>query len=376
VAASAGPLIGSPVGAWGADELRALLGPRLTAQIESYYFDASDGLARLRARVFGAPRSSPWAVSKATPLPAGPAETPVTRQFGERPALMPLPAVPPLFSPPLAGEGQWLADSLPGPTRRGWPAPMAKTFIRPDSQRPYAVVMLVAIDLRQVQLHIVDGTHDPAAGGPGVVPAADQQGDELLAAFNGGFKAADGHYGLMTAGHTYLPPQPGAATLALYADGTVRLGRWGSADVPAANLVAYRENGAPLIENGQVNPSAHTDGYAWGAPILANIYTWRSAVALTGSGVLLYAAGDAVSADTLARALARAGARQAMQLDINPVWVRFETYGRSGASLVAHKLRSDMYGGSNQFLVPYERDFLYVTRYAPPEWSTRLPSSS
>jgi hypothetical protein len=177
----------------------------------------------------------------------------------------------------------------------------------------------------------------------------------------------------MTDGRTYLPPQPGAATLALYEDGTVRLGAWSSAGVPRAGLVAYRQNGDLLIENGQINPTAFTNGYAWGAPFLAHIYTWRSALALTPSGVLLYAAGDAVSAGTLALALLRAGAAQAMQLDINPQWVRFETYARAGVTLVATKLRLDMQGGDQQFLVPYERDFFYVLRRRPAAWPTELP---
>jgi hypothetical protein len=377
---SAGPLINSPVGAWGADVLRAALGPRLTAQIEAYYFNATDTLDRARVHLFGAPKAAPWAAPHGTPLPTtrGTAANPdaFARMHGPPPATA-LPQVQPMLSPALAGEGEWSAEGLPAPSYAIWPAPLAKTFLRPDPVRPYAVVMLVAIDLRQVRLHVVDGTSQPAPGGAGVVPAGDQAANLLLAAFNGGYKAADGHYGLMTDGRTYLPPQPDAATLALYNDGSVRMGAWGSAAIPTAGLIAYRQNGAPLIVGGAINPSAQTDGYAWGAPILANIYTWRSALAMTAWGVLIYAAGNAVSANTLAQALVRAGAVEAMQLDINPTWVRFDTYARSGAggSLVAEKLRADMYGGPGQFLLPYQRDFFYVTRVEPKGWPKQVPAS-
>jgi hypothetical protein len=366
VVVGSGPLINSPIGAKGADLLRAVLGPRLTAQVESYYFGATDTLARLRARVFHTHGAAPWAVAHTATLPAGSAPEPGASGRPNPAHLMPLPPVKTIIAPALTDEGVWISSGLPAPGNRGWPVPMAKTYLRPDPDRPYAVVMLVAIDLRQAALHLVDGTAEPASGGPGVIPANDQSSGALLAAFNGGFKAADGHYGLMINGHTYLPPQPRAATLALYDVGMVRIGEWGTDAIPTEGLVAFRQNGAPLIVNGVVNPTAASDGWSWGATILANIYTWRSALALTRDGVLLYAAGNAVSASTLARALVAAGAEQAMELDINPVWVRCMTYQNEHAALTARKLRDDMYGNANQFLVPYERDFIYVTRLAPP----------
>jgi hypothetical protein len=49
----------------------------------------------------------------------------------------------------------------------------------------------------------------------------------LLAAFNGGFKAIHGHYGMMVDGTTLLPPTDGLATIALRADGTIQIGQWG-----------------------------------------------------------------------------------------------------------------------------------------------------
>ena len=55
-----------------------------------------------------------------------------------------------------------------------------------------------------------------------MIPVADQS--HLIAAFNGGFKAINGHYGMMVDGVTLLPPLPGFATLAIYRDGHVNIG--------------------------------------------------------------------------------------------------------------------------------------------------------
>jgi hypothetical protein len=75
----------------------------------------------------------------------------------------------------------------------------------------------------------------------------------------------------------------------------------------------------------------------------------------------------------MAKALVAAGATQAMEMDINPVWVRFNTYSLSGGTLTANKLRTDMYGANNQYLVPYSRDFVYITRVIPSDWPKTDP---
>ncbi len=92
-------------------------------------------------------------------------------------------------------------------------------------------------------------------------------------------------------------------------------------------------------------------------------YTWRSGIGLTRRGTLLYAAGDALSAATLAEALRAAGAVTAMQLDINPFWVRAVTYRRNAAGyLVATPLNPGMYGTGRAYVTGNARDFFYITR--------------
>jgi hypothetical protein len=248
-----------------------------------------------------------------------------------------------------------------------------KTFIQPDSTHPYAVVTLLQFDNRFIHLHMVAGTSEPGGprgvAGPGVIPIADKAGNALLAAFNGGFKYADGQYGMMANGVIYVPPQAGAATIAVTKAGQIIMGVWGvdpRLNSANGNLAAWRQNASLLVNNGRINPLTQ-DGSAWGAPVLNSSYTWRSGIGITAQGTLLYAAGDSLTAYTLAVALKSAGAVYAMQTDINPFWVRAFTYNRnSNGSLSITKLNSSMQGTGTEYLYGTERDFFYMTRFTPP----------
>jgi len=281
---------------------------------------------------------------------------------------MPLPSLAPMVAPALAGEGVWTTEGLPAASP-GLPAPVVKTFVRPDPVRPYAIVTMLQFDLRDTNLHMVAGIQQPGGSrglpGPGVIPSADQQGGALLATFNGAFKEADGAGGMMVDGTVYVPPIQGAATVAVTANGRVIMGTWGvdwRLNSGNTTLVAWRQNGPLLLDHGVMNPLTY-NAAAWGISILDHTYTWRSALGLTNHGTLLYAAGNALSAATLARALRAAGAVTAMQTDINPFWVRAFTYGHDAAgNLTVSKLYPAMAGTGAEYLYGDVRDFFYVTR--------------
>jgi hypothetical protein len=204
--------------------------------------------------------------------------------------------------------------------------------------------------------------------GPGVIPAADAKSSALLAAFNGGFKFADGQYGLMTNGVVYVPAQPKAATVAITKEGKLILGGWGVDPLlnnQNTDIVAWRQNGALLIDKGEINPLTQ-DGAAWGGTVLNSAYTWRSAIGMTADGTLIYAAGNALTALTLGEALKAAGAVMAMQTDINPFWVRAFLYSRDhNAQLGIVKLNPQMQGNGYEYLYGTQRDFFYLTSFAP-----------
>jgi hypothetical protein len=81
---------------------------------------------------------------------------------------------------------------------------------------------------------------------------------------------------------------------------------------------------------------------------------------------LIYAVGNSLTVESLARALQAGGAYYAMQLDINGFYTRFVTYqpsnnAKSSYPVVAEKLLTAMTAPATQFLRPYDRDFFYVT---------------
>ena len=294
--------------------------------------------------------------------------------------LEPLPISPVITRTALAGEGVWHPlPTLGQPVNE--PPILWQTVFRPDPERPFAQVGLVAIDLSRSQLHIVVGTQEPVSDAPsrglrtGVIPAAAQASGKLLAAWNGGFRATHGHYGMMTDGVTWLPPLDGMMTVGVDADGRAAMGAWGRGIRPGDGWTAWRQNNPPLIEDGKISPDVvkYANTIRWGASIDGAVFIWRSGMGITPDGRwLIYAAGNSLSAETLTVALQAAGAQDAMQLDVNATWERFVTFsdkpqtaqvGGKDVSLLATavKLIDQMAGGPTQFLAPWERDFFYLT---------------
>jgi hypothetical protein len=172
---------------------------------------------------------------------------------------------------------------------------------------------------------------------------------------------------MMVDGVTILPPQQGIATLAVYRDGSVRIGAWGREITATNDLIAYRQNCPLLLDAGQINPSVN-DGSRkeWGYTVKNLDATWRSGVGISRDGrFLIYVAGNSLTVESLARALQEGGAYYAMQLDINSYYTRFVTYSPSKAGsqypIKAAKLLDQMTAGPTQFLSPYDRDFFFVT---------------
>ncbi len=282
-------------GAWMADTLRSVLGPAATAQIESWYLTLSNTSNQVQYKLGNKKVTAPWKVTNALPSPVA------SNQGQAQLTPMTLTPIRPIVTPALPGEGVWtVLRNAPSPY--SYLPQTAKAYIRPDAANPYAIVTMLQFDPRFARLHIVEGTVEPGGPrkmyGPGAIPAADMKGDTLLAAFNGGFKYADGQYGIMTNGIVYVPPQPGVATIAITRSGKLILGAWGVDPLLNSrnrDIVAWRQNGALLIDKGVINPLTH-DGAAWGGTVLNSAYTWRSAIGITAHGTLIYAAGNSLTA--------------------------------------------------------------------------------
>jgi hypothetical protein len=88
-----------------------------------------------------------------------------------------------------------------------------RTFVRLDDERPYTRVLLVAMDMRQLELGMQAGVEDPVPlvgpRGDGRIPRTPGLLPRVVGAFNGAFKTEHGAYGMAVDGRVLLPPQPG-----------------------------------------------------------------------------------------------------------------------------------------------------------------------
>ncbi|MGH7271310.1 MAG: hypothetical protein ACREJ3_12855, partial [Polyangiaceae bacterium] len=250
---------------WAVDTLRAIpwMGPAPIAWVEDQALALRD---MLRQATFRAGRDPTDVVSTAPPRPPVLASTTVAD--GQVP--WPPPSIPTIWKSPQPSEGQWIVPDIPWLRRvpgvlKGAKSPFYMTFVRPDADRPYAKVLLVAMDLRQLDLHMEAGVEDPepltGPNGTGRIPRDPAQARLVAAAFNGAFKTEHGHYGMMVRKRVLLPPIPGAATVVVLGDGRVGFGTWGAnrtvggiAGVPDGDIDSFRQNLEPLIDHGQMNP--------------------------------------------------------------------------------------------------------------------------
>jgi len=221
-----------------ADMSRRLIGDERTARIEGWFFKVEDKIDKTKYRLFGG-ATNPFATQQVrVDFVRKPAIREVFYFVGDGSddlpppdAFVPLPMRPPLTKPLRdtleAGEGAWTTAGLPlSPPNDPL---MMKTFIRPDTSRPYALVGVLLLDHRRIRLHMVGGTVDPGGDrgvkGPGLIPEGDV--GELLAAWNGGFKGPHGGFGMIANGLTYRPLRNGLATLCVATNGTMKMGEFG-----------------------------------------------------------------------------------------------------------------------------------------------------
>ncbi len=262
-----------------------------------------------------------------------------------------------------AGEGMWRNIPLslfPGSVV------LADTFINPDPIRPYAFVTIVQMDMSRLRLFSVAGTQEPGGKvgkpGPGVVPKNVQDQGTLVAAFDGGFQYRDGQYGMIVGSTTYLPLKKDLATLIGYNDGSLAITKYVGQKL-GGNISFIRQNCPILIENGVIETQNQANKKLWGRTVTSGIYTWRSGIGITAKGNLIFAVGNSLVPSTLAAALASAGAVNAMQLDINPYWVRFNVFNNYNNGVYSHSsVMSGVFDGSYNYLHGYQKDFFYVTK--------------
>ncbi len=319
---------------WAVDTVRAVpwIGPAPIAWLEEKVFALRDDAKKLAFKVKGSGGDTEL-VANVEP----PAATLDTSEASIETAHWPPPKITTIWKTPEAGEGDWEAPKLswirkvPGVDASA-PSPFYRTFLRPDEERPYAKVLLCAMDTRQLDVEMEAGSEDPrpltGPTGPGKLPRDPAIFTKIAATFNGGFKTEHGYYGMMVHKRVLLPPQPGAASVVTLRDGRIGLGSWGAnktmsglVGIADDELVSMRQNLDALVDHGQVNPSGRS---LWGYSAPGKgVQTERSGLCVTTAGHLMYAWGDDVSATTLAKAMKMAGCDYGMHLDMNPFHTGF-----------------------------------------------------
>jgi hypothetical protein len=216
------------------------------------------------------------------------------------------------------------------------------------------------MDTSRLRFALYAGTSQPSGSwsNEGGVPRA--LWGTLVAAMNSGFRISQSMGGWYLDGVTAVPIVTGGASLVFYRDGSATVGAWGRDVGYVPSVVAVRQNLSMLVEGGVPTPavSSANPKQVWGPPFHNNIFTWRSALGVDGEGHLLYVAGPGMDPRTLAAAMVAAGARRAMELDINPLWENFDTFTGMGAAVVGLKLLPIMSFAPDHFLHPYWRDFI------------------
>ena len=238
----------------------------------------------------------------------------------------------PLIKPPLTGEGQWIPlekDAFITPIP-GVPAPFLTTFVRGDPAAPQTRVYVTLWDPRLVALHMEAGTVEPVSAtgeaGPGQIPRTPEVIRHVVAGFNGGFQATHGEFGMQANGVLYLPPKPYGATVMELRDGTTAFGAWPNATEVPDEVLSFRQNMTPLVQNDKYNPW----GRAWWGGVPPGwhdaVHTTRSGVCLTKEDFVAYFWGNDIGPEPLGRAMLVARCAFGIHLDMNPGLAGFEFY--------------------------------------------------
>jgi hypothetical protein len=334
-----------------ADWLRAHHAAPLANAIEQYYYSHH-----------APPKGGRPARLNTVPAPRGPETAPV--RVGLPP---PLP-VPLVVTPALPGEGQWTAADT---TVDGRPAMYVAQF-RADNVYTSQITTAVWIDPNRLWVSLVPGSQEPGGTWPQPPDITGTALSSAVAAFNGGFRMQDAHGGFYLDGREAVPLRRGAASMVIYADGHINIGTWGSDVTMSPQVSAVLQNLVPIVDNGQTAPDAtYNDTRIWGATLGANTVVARSGIGIAADGALIYVAGPALTARSLAESLQRAGAVRAMSLDINPEWVTFNFYSHPSPAhptvIVPAKLYPQMQRPADRYLGPTResRDFFTVSLPAP-----------
>jgi len=362
-----------------ADTLRAVFGKAFVAWLEDTAYGVQDWFNRKTKK--GAKPQVPWEVPGATATAAAPVPSVTASSSASSPSGPPpeppfrLASVGPMHkNVATAGEGVWLP--LKDPRQPNDRVRMLKTFVHPDKNRTWAIAVVVAIDLAHVEIHAMAGSHEPKARTKGgksykrkaIIPK--EQHDGLLAAFNGGYKATHGFYGMMVDGVTIAPGRPLACTVSKYKDGSYSVRLWKDVKDKTDDMLWFRQTPVCMYDAGKPHPGLSMPKLGWGASVVSGTTVIRrSAIGISKDRKVIYIGlGHFVTGKTIAETMVHVGSHWVAQLDVNFSFPKFLTYKYKqpgSKELVAVPLTKNFEFHEQQYVGRRShRDFFYLVRKA------------
>jgi len=360
------------LGPWLADTLRAIVGAEAVTELEKAAYSAQDWWD-LRSRSDEAPQQY-WEATK--PQPASPSASAsaasASPAIPARPPFRPLDVGPIYQDKTTDADGVWVPIDDP---RHPQESPLAyKTMLHPDRRRSWSEVFIVALDPTRVRVHYMLGAVDPKpttlpgrrVDRPALIPKA--QWNQLVLAFNGGFKTEHRRYGAKVDGVFVVPGREGSCTISVHTTESgdqIQVRSWEALDPPGATATWLRQTPPCLCERGELHPGLRDEASRkWGS-LFGETVIRRSALGLDRDGHTLFVGiSNATTARVLARALRHAGAFDAAQLDVNWSYTKILLY-RPGANgeLRAESLVKGFVFDEDEYLRQRApRDFFYVVR--------------
>jgi hypothetical protein len=285
---------------------------------------------------------------------------PVASPTGPAAAKAELPAnITPLAAGTVPGEGVWHSVTT---NSAGVPI-VEKAALRPDAQHTSDLAYAVWMNQKALKFNLHPGYQQPGGtwNAPSSIAAGQRTG--LVATWNGGFKIKpdDALGGFYAEGRTAQPLVNGKAAEVFYQDGSVKIGQWGRDETMTAQVTGVRQNLSLLVDNGQVTVGPGDGSSAmWGYTIKNSYFIARSGVGMTAKGDIVYVSGRFLSVYTMAKLLQAAGAVYGMELDINPDWVSFMSYGGSDPANPTPTKLWDFVQPADRYFQPSDRDFVAV----------------
>ncbi|MBW2525865.1 MAG: hypothetical protein JRI23_16900 [Deltaproteobacteria bacterium] len=366
-----------------ADGLRSVIGPKAVSRLQDLLYGAEDRWKRYWRE--GEQPKAYWEVPDpdggSTSLPGfggglladgsgGGGGGDAAPQRARLPKFV-LSPVGPMFETLAAkGDGVWVP--VVDPYQPKADTAIYKTLLHPDRKRPWAELFVIALDLSRLEIHPVVGRYEPRSLEPGsheakrpaVVPSEHRHA--LIAAFNGGFKAEHGHWGMRVGGVTFIRPRKHGCTVTRYQDGSLSIDPWHEIEARQDDMLWWRQTPPCMYRSGTRHGSLwDPDAKGWGAALEGGTVIRRSAIGLTPKRDVLYVS---VSNDTNARAIAdgmhHVGCVDVAQLDVNWSYPKIVLFPR-GAD--GQREPQSLFDGfkvdEGEYLrEPSPRDFFYVTR--------------